>query len=151
MPDILLLDETIDSMDPVVRRQAFKYIVEDVIDKEMTVVITSHNIKELDGICDTIGIIKDGKMLVERSLDELRANVHKVHITFPEDFLLQNYPYDALEVLHMEEFGSTDLLVVRGKEEAISKHLKSFNPLVYDHLPMTLEEIFIYETEVDVR
>jgi len=151
MPDVLLLDEAIDGMDPIVRREAFKYIIEDVCDKEMTAVITSHNIRELDGICDTVGIIKDGKMLTERNLDEMRANIHKIQITFPTDFLLQNYPYDDLEVLHMEELGSTDLLVVRGNEEAISQHLKSFNPLIYDLLPMTLEEIFIYETEVDTQ
>jgi len=148
MPDVLLLDETIDAMDPIVRRQSFKYIVEDVIDREMTVVVTSHNISELDGICDTVGMLKDGKMVQERSLDDLRANVHKIHIAFPENFLLTNYPYDALEVLHMEEYGSTDVLVVRGKADEISKHLQSFNPLVYDHLPMTLEEIFIYERSV---
>jgi ABC-2 type transport system ATP-binding protein len=147
MPDVLLLDETIDGLDPIVRKQAFKYIIEDVADREMTVVITSHNMRELDGICDTIGIIKDGRMVVERDLNDLRINVHKIQVAFTQDFLLNNFPYDALEVLHMEELGSTDLLVVRGKEDEISAHINGFNPLVYDHLPMTLEEIFIYETE----
>jgi len=147
MPDILLLDETIDGLDPIVRKRALKYIIEDVAEREMTVVITSHNMRELDGICDTIGIIKSGHMVIERDLNDLRTNVHKIQIAFPADFLLNNFPYDGLEVLHMEELGSTDLLVVRGKEEEIAGHIRGFNPLVYDHLPMTLEEIFVYETE----
>jgi len=147
MPDVLLLDETIDGLDPIVRKQALGRIIEDVAGREMTVLITSHNMRELDGICDTIGIIKDGAMLIERDLDDLRTNVHKIQVAFTPDFLSNNFPYDGLEVLHMEELGSTDLLVVRGNEEEISEHIKGFNPLVYDHLPMTLEEIFIYETE----
>ena len=149
MPDILLLDETIDGLDPIVRKKAFRFIIEDVAAREMTVIVTSHNMRELDGICDTIGIIKDGHMVVERDLDDLRSNVHKLHVAFTPDFLNNNFPYDELDVLHMEELGSTDILVVRGKEEEVEAHIRKFNPLVYDHLPMTLEEIFIYETEGD--
>ena len=146
-PDVLLLDETIDGLDPIVRKQALRYIIEDVGGRDMTVLITSHNMRELDGICDTVGIIKSGRLLIERDLDDLRANVHKIQVAFTPDFLATNFPYDALDVLHMEELGSTDQLVVRGKEEEISAHIQGFNPLVYDHLPMTLEEIFVYETE----
>ena len=149
MPDILLLDETIDGLDPIVRKKAFRFIIEDVSAREMTVIVTSHNMRELDGICDTICIIKDGHMVVERDLDDMRTNVHKLHVAFTPDFLNNNFPYDDLEVLHMEELGSTDILVVRGKEEEVEAHIRKFNPLVYDHLPMTLEEIFIYETEGD--
>ncbi|MCL2531357.1 MAG: ATP-binding cassette domain-containing protein [Oscillospiraceae bacterium] len=150
MPDVLLLDETIDGLDPIVRKQALKYIIEDVAEREMTVVLTSHNMRELDGICDTIGIIKAGRMVIERDLGDLRTNVHKIQVAFPPDFLLNNFPYDSLDVLHMEELGSTDLLVVRGKEDEIAKHIQQFAPLVYDHLPMTLEEIFIFETEDEI-
>jgi len=146
-PDVLLLDETIDGLDPIIRKQALRYIIDDVGGRDMTVLITSHNMRELDGVCDTIGIIKNGRMLIERDLDDLRANVHKIQVAFTANFLATNFPYDALDVLHMEELGSTDLLVVRGKEEEISKHIHQFNPLVHDHLPMTLEEIFVYETE----
>ena len=147
MPDVLLLDETIDGLDPIVRKQAFKYIIEDVAEREMTVLVTSHNMRELDGICDTVGIIKDGHMAMERDLEDMRANIHKIQVAFTPDFLSSNFPYDALDVLHMEEMGSTDVLVVRGKDEEIFNHIQTFKPLLYDHLPMTLEEIFIYETE----
>jgi len=150
MPDVLLLDETIDGLDPIVRKQAMKYIIEDVAEREMTVVMTSHNMRELDGICDHIGIIKGGRMVIERDLSDLSTNVHKIQVAFPPDFLLNNFPYDGLNVLHMEELGSMDLLVVRGKEEEIAKHIKGFEPLLYDHLAMTLEEIFIYETEDEI-
>jgi len=129
MPDVLLLDETIDGFDPIVRRQAFQYIIEDVAGREMTVLVTSHNMRELDGICDMIGIIKGGHMAVERDLNDLRANVRKIQVAFTPDFLASNFPYDALEVLHMEELGSTDLLVVRGKEEEVSAHIQGFKPL----------------------
>jgi len=86
-------------------------------------------------------------MILERDLDDLRRNVHKLQVAFPPEFLLKNFPYDGLEVLHMEEMGSMDILVVRGDKEEIAAHIRGYEPLVYDHLPMTLEEIFIYETE----
>ena len=147
MPDVLLMDETVDGLDPIVRKQAFKYIIEDVSEREMTVIATSHNMRELDGLCDTVGIIKKGKMLVERDLDDLRTNIHKLQIAFAPGFLAKNFPYDGLDVLHMEEMGSTDILVVRGEESEIAAQIRGFKPLVYDRLPMTLEEIFIYEAE----
>ncbi|MCL2222596.1 MAG: ATP-binding cassette domain-containing protein [Oscillospiraceae bacterium] len=146
-PDVLLLDETIDGFDPIVRKQVFKFIIEDISSRDMTVIITSHNMRELDGFCDTIGILKNGHMILERDLDDLRRNVHKLQVAFPPEFLLKNFPYDGLEVLHMEEMGSMDILVVRGDKEEIAAHIRGYEPLVYDHLPMTLEEIFIYETE----
>ncbi|MCL2224961.1 MAG: ABC transporter ATP-binding protein [Defluviitaleaceae bacterium] len=75
MPEVLLLDEPIDGLDPIVRKKIFQWIIEDVADRQMTVLISSHNLKEMDGICDTVGIIKDGQMLIERDLDELKAEM----------------------------------------------------------------------------
>ncbi|MCL1863926.1 MAG: ABC transporter ATP-binding protein [Defluviitaleaceae bacterium] len=75
MPEVLLLDEPIDGLDPIVRSRIFKWIIEDVADRQMTVLISSHNLKEMDGICDTVGIIKDGKMLLESDLDELKTKM----------------------------------------------------------------------------
>jgi ABC-2 type transport system ATP-binding protein len=149
MPDILLLDETIDGLDPMVRRHVFRQIIADVSDRQMTVIVTSHNLRELDGLCDTIGILKDGHMVIERDLDELKANVHKISVAFAPSSEATRYPYDGLEVLHMEESGTSDLLVVQGKADEIEAHIKAFQPLMYDHLPITLEEIFMYETEAD--
>ncbi|MDR0273052.1 MAG: ABC transporter ATP-binding protein [Clostridiales bacterium] len=75
MPEVLLLDEPIDGLDPIVRKRIFEFIIEDVADRQMTVLISSHNLKEMDGICDTVGIIKKGKMLMERDLDELKSEM----------------------------------------------------------------------------
>ena len=163
MPDVLLLDEPIDGLDPIVRKTVFQEIIDDVADREMTVLISSHNLKEMDGICDAIGIIKDGRMVIERDLDDLKSDVHKIQVAFSKDAFGQGvFSHDAsghdafghdetddlgLEILHKEVRGSIKLLVVRGREEEVSAKIKSKNPVVYDRLPLTLEEIFIYETE----
>lgn len=147
MPDILILDEPIDGLDPFVRRNVIRNIVEDVAEREMTVLVSSHNLKEMEGICDSIGIVSDGKMMIQRDLDDLKTDIHKVQVAFDksedaEEFLSQN-----LNVLSRETRGSVETLIVRGKAEDISKRFRSVNPLIYDLLPLTLEEIFIYETE----
>jgi len=146
MPEVLLLDEPIDGLDPIVRRAVFGQIIEDVADRGMTVLISSHNLKEMDDICDAVGIIKNGQMIIERDLDDLKTDVHKVQVAFEhgvED--LQNIP--GLTILHRENRGAVELMVIRGNEDEISAKIKALNPLIYDHLPLTLEEIFIYENK----
>ena len=145
MPDVLLLDETIDGLDPVVRKHVFQQIIADVASRSMTVLITSHNMRDLGDICDTIGIIDKGRMLVEEDLEDLRSSLHKIHVSFNTDSLPSYSPYDDLDILHIENTGVIDILVVRGKEEEIARHIKSFNPSVYYHIPLSLEEIFVYE------
>ena len=144
MPDVLLLDEPIDGLDPIVRKQVFKEIIEDVAERQMTVLISSHNLKEMDGICDSIGIIKNGRMVIERDLDDLKSDVHKVQVAFDsEDMDANNL---GLNILHQDGRGSIKLLVIRGKEEEVVKRINNAKPKVFDRLPLTLEEIFIYET-----
>jgi len=147
MPDVLLLDETIDGMDPIVRKHVFQQIIADVASRNMTVLITSHNMQDLGYICDSVGIIDKGRMILEEDLEDLRGSLHKIHVSFNTDALPSYSPYDALEVLHIENTGVIDILVVRGKEEEIARHLKGFNPSVYYHIPLSLEEIFVYERE----
>ena len=144
MPNFLLLDEPIDGLDPIVRRQIMQEVINDVAEREMTVLISSHNLKEMDGICDAIGIIKQGRMLVERDLDDLKSDVHKVQLAFSQ---MPQTSELGLEVLHEESRGSIKMLVIRGKEEEVASRINSFNPLIFDRLPLTLEEIFVYETE----
>ena len=145
MPEILLLDEPIDGLDPIVRKQVFNEIIDDVAERQMTVLISSHNLKEMDGICDSIGIIKNGRMLIERDLDDLKSDVHKVQVAFGAE---QNgFDSLGLEILHREDRGSIKLLVIRGTEEEVTQRINSANPQVFDRLSLTLEEIFIYETE----
>jgi len=145
-PEVLLLDEPIDGLDPIVRKAVFQQLIQDVADRGMTVLISSHNLKEMDDICDAVGIIKEGKMVVERDLDDLKSDVHKVQVAFSQE----TEPLQTCEgftILHKESRGTVELLVIRGTDDMISAKIKEKSPLVYDHLPLTLEEIFIYENK----
>lgn len=142
MPDYLVLDEPIDGLDPIIRKLVWKYVVEDVAEREMTVLVSSHNLREMEGICDSIGILNKGKMMIERDLDELKSDIHKIQVAFkepPED------PYAGLSVLHRESRGTVDLLIVRNKREMVEELITKNDPIVFDLLPLSLEEIFIYE------
>ncbi len=142
MPDVLILDEPIDGLDPLVRRLVIKYIVEDVAEREMTVLVSSHNLKEMEGLCDSIGIINRGKMLIERDLDDLKSDVHKIQAVFPEG---KEVVLEGLNVLFREKRGSVDMLIIRGNGDEIESRLRKNKPVVLDLLPLSLEEIFIYE------
>ena len=141
-PDYLILDEPIDGLDPIVRKLVWKFIVEDVADREMTVLVSSHNLKEMEGICDSIGILDHGKMIIERDLDELKSDIHKIQVVFGDT--VEN-PYEGLNILHKESRGSVDLLIVRNPKDDVSRILEANHPVVLDLLPLSLEEIFIYE------
>jgi ABC-2 type transport system ATP-binding protein len=144
MPDVLLLDEPIDGLDPIVRKLVLQQIVEDVAERGLTVLISSHNLKEMEGICDSIGIVKKGRMITERDLDDLKSDVHKVQVALPQDTAAN---YEGLNILHSEERGSVALLIIRGAYDEVESKIRRLNPLVFDILPLTFEEIFIYETE----
>jgi len=144
MPDFLLLDEPIDGLDPIVRRQLMQEVIDDVAEREMTVLVSSHNLKEMDGICDAIGIIKSGRMVIERDLDDLKSDVHKIQLAYDGNFPSADL---GLHVLHEENRGSIKMLVVRGTEDEVEAKIRATQPLIFDRLPLTLEEIFVYETE----
>lgn len=142
MPDCLILDEPIDGLDPIVRKVVWQYVLDDTAVREMTVLVSSHNLREIEGICDSVGILSKGSMLIERDLDDLKSDIHKIQVAYkdqPDD------PYRDLTILHQERRGSVDLLIVReNRQDAEEKILRS-SPAVFDILPLTLEEIFIYE------
>ncbi|WP_028783128.1 ABC transporter ATP-binding protein [Thalassobacillus devorans] len=143
MPAILVLDEPFDGLDPVVRRKVKNLLIQDVADRKMTVIISSHNLREVEDICDYVGILHEGSILLEKDLDELKADIHKVQIAFRNHVpaALKN----ELSILHEEKRGSVRLWIVRGAETEVSKKIESYQPIVYDLLPLTLEEIFVYE------
>jgi len=145
MPDVLLLDEPIDGLDPIVRKIVFQQIIEGVADRGMTVLISSHNLKEMDDICDAVGILKNGEMIIERDLDDLKTDIHKIQVAFDGETDLS-----SLQILHHENRGTVQLLVVRGESDEVAAKIKAQNPLIFDRLPLTLEEIFIYENKEDV-
>lgn len=142
-PDVMLLDEPLDGLDPVMRQKVKRLIFQDVAEREMTVIVSSHNLRELEDICDHIGILHQGKMLLQKDLDDLKTDIHKIQIAFSDEVpseLLQDMP-----ALHREKRGSVLILIVRGAYEEIIKRLQSYQPAILDILPLTLEEIFICE------
>ena len=136
-PDMLILDEPVDGLDPVMRRQVWSLILSEVAQRETTVLISSHNLRELEDICDHVGIMDHGKMLLERSLEDMQGNTVKLQIVGPT-------PID-LEVLHESSSGRLKTLVVRGTAEEVEAQVVPLKPSYYDILPLSLEEIFIYE------
>ena len=136
-PDMLILDEPVDGLDPVMRRQVWSLILSDVAQRGTTVLISSHNLRELEDICDHVGIMDHGKMLLERSLADMQGNTHKLQ-------LVGEIP-EGIQVLHDSSSGRLRTLVVRGSAEEIEAQLQLANPVYYDILPLSLEEIFIYE------
>jgi len=142
MPDYLVLDEPIDGLDPIIRKLVWKYVVEDVAEREMTVLVSSHNLREMEGICDSIGILNQGRMMIERDLDELKSDIHKIQVAFKET---DEAAYEGLNVLHRESRGTVELLIVKNKKEFVEEQIMKHHPLVFDLLPLSLEEIFIYE------
>ena len=141
MPEVLVLDEPVDGLDPVMRRQIWSLLLADVTERGMTVLVSSHNLRELEDVCDHVGIIHAGKTLVERSLSELQDNMVKVQLVLPEGTELPQ----GLNVLHDSRVGQVRTLILRGRAEEISAAVAAAGPLFYDLLPLTLEEIFIYE------
>ena len=138
-PDYLILDEPVDGLDPVMRRQIWSVILEDVAQYGTTVLVSSHNLRELEDVCDHVGVMHRGRMLLERSLEELQENFVKVQLVTE-----QPLP-EGLEVLHTSMTGRVQTLIVRGNARAVQERLAECAPLLCDLLPLSLEEIFIYE------
>ncbi|HHV15360.1 MAG TPA: ABC transporter ATP-binding protein [Gelria sp.] len=143
MPDVMILDEPLDGLDPVMRQKVKNLIIQDVAERQMTVIISSHNLRDLEDICDYIGILHQGKMIIQKDLDDLRADVHKIQVAFSGE--IPPALLEQTQALYHEQRGSVLILIVRGTYSEIISHMQSFNPAVLDILPLTLEEIFIYE------
>lgn len=140
-PEVLILDEPVDGLDPVMRRQIWSIVLGDVAENGTTVLVSSHNLRELEDVCDHVGIIYKGKTMLERSLSELQENVVKVQLVYSEGGQLPH----GLNVLHRSRSGKIETVIIRGKSEEIEAVIASSAPLFYDLIPLTLEEIFIYE------
>ena len=136
-PQMLILDEPVDGLDPVMRRQVWSLILSDVAQEGTTVLISSHNLRELEDICDHVGIMDHGRMLLERSLADMQGTTHKLQ-------LVGEVP-EGLEILHESQTGRLKTLVVRGDAKAINQKVGAAKPVYFDVLPLSLEEIFIYE------
>ncbi len=140
-PEILILDEPVDGLDPVMRRQIWSIIMADVAENGTTVLVSSHNLRELEDVCDSVGIMNKGKIMIERSLDELQENIVKIQLALPDG---ESLP-EGLDILHKSNTGRLQSLIMHGTQEELTEKLQSAHPLFIDAVPLTLEEIFIYE------
>ncbi len=140
-PDILILDEPVDGLDPVMRRQIWSIIMADVAENGTTVLVSSHNLRELEDVCDHVGIMNNGKLMIERSLNDLQENIAKIQLALPDGAKLP----EGLEILHSSSTGRLQSLIMHGNRDELIEKLNTANPLFIDVVPLTLEEIFIYE------
>lgn len=142
-PEVLILDEPVDGLDPVMRRQIWSILMAEVAEREMTVLVSSHNLRELEDVCDHVGIMNKGKVIIERSLSDLQGNVSKIQVVCEGD--VPKLPTEY-KVLHASNVGRVNTLIVRGNpEEAIKLLSEDAKKTMVDVLPLSLEEIFIYE------
>lgn len=141
-PSILILDEPVDGLDPVMRRQIWGLIMSDVAEHNTTVLVSSHNLRELEDVCDYVGILNQGKIMLERSLAELQGTICKVQIAFEND--VPEWPAD-LNILHETVLGRIHTLIVQASPALAEKLLAPLSPILLEPIPLSLEEIFIYE------
>ena len=142
-PEVLVLDEPVDGLDPVMRRQVWSLLMGDVAEHGTTVLVSSHNLRELEDVCDHVGILSRGRVLIERSLSDLQENLVKMQVVFQEKEM-PRMPED-LQILHVSRVGRIHTLIVRGGATEVTNRLAAFGPILLEALPLTLEEIFIYE------
>ncbi|SHI07892.1 ABC-2 type transport system ATP-binding protein [Sporobacter termitidis DSM 10068] len=141
-PDVILLDEPVDGLDPIMRRQIWSIIMADVAERGTTVLVSSHNLRELEDVCDHMGVMNKGQLMLQRSVSELQDNLTKVQLVFENaapDF--SAWP----EALHHAQSGRIHTLILRCSQEEAKGRLKLLSPILLDTVPLTLEEIFIYE------
>ncbi|MBQ7096723.1 MAG: ABC transporter ATP-binding protein [Clostridia bacterium] len=143
MPDVLILDEPLDGLDPVMRKQILNLVIGDVADHEMTVLVSSHNLRELEDICDWVGIIHKGRMILEKPLDDLKGTVHKYQLVVPEEKVTMLEQMEG--ILHVSNVGSVYSVIIRGDGEDTDKRMQALSPVLCERISLTLEEVFIYE------
>lgn len=141
-PELMILDEPVDGLDPVMRRQVWSILMSEVAERKMTVLVSSHNLRELEDTCDHVGIMHHGKIMIERSLSDLQGNISKIQVACESG--VPKLP-DSFEVLHMANTGRVYTLIVKGDPKEAEQALVADRPTLVDVLPLTLEEIFIYE------
>lgn len=143
MPEILILDEPLDGLDPIMRQVIKNLIIQDVAEREMTVIISSHDLNEIEGLSNFIGILHQGNLIISKDLDDLKLNVHKVQVVL-RDADSQEF-FNTFSILNEESRGEFKILIIKGDKEEIANYFVKLQPIIFEILPLTLEEIFIYE------
>ena len=147
-PDYLLLDEPLDGLDPIIRKLVWKFLIDAVASRGMTVLVSSQNLKDMEEICDHIGIISNGKMVLERDLDTIKTSLHKIQVSFGSKAAIGDSTpdyYQGLNILHKENRGTVDLMIIDNDIEEARQIINKNDPILFDILPLSLEEVFIYE------
>ena len=143
LPEYLVLDEPVDGLDPVMRRQVWQVLLDDVAARGTTVLLSSHNLRELEDVCDHVGIMDKGKVLLERTLSDLQDNTVKLQVAYAT---AQEPTLPAeLQILHHSQVGRVHTYIMRGSSEEICRRMQITDPVLLEAIPLTLEEIFIYE------
>ena len=143
MPEYLILDEPVDGLDPVMRRQVWSLLLGDVAERGTTVLVSSHNLRELEDVCDHVGILDHGRVLLERSLSDLQDNTVKLQAAYAG--VTEPVLPAELNILHRSPVGRVYTYIIRGKREEILRRMQITDPVLLEPIPLTLEEIFIYE------
>ena len=141
----MFFDETFDGLDPVIRNTIKKIIAKQMDTDNTTIVMTSHNLRELEDICDNLGLLHKGGILFESDIETIKTNMYKVQISLKDKFSKETFK--DLEVLSYKKLGSVATLIINDKDRTSKKKLQKLNPIILDFLPLTLEEVFIYEME----
>ena len=143
MPDVLILDEPLDGLDPVMRKQVLNLVIADVSDRELTVLVSSHNLRELEDICDWVGIIHQGKIIAEKPLDDIKGSVCKYQVSYSDD--KEDFINSIEGLLNVSKTGSVYNLIIKGDWQKSYDMLNSASPILLERIGLTLEEVFIYE------
>lgn len=149
--DYLLLDEAFDGLDPTMRIIVRQMLVDAMIERNLTVVISSHNLKEMNDLCDTVGLLHNGKIIFSSELDNLKGDIHKLQLAFSDntqEITREQLEETGLEILHFEKNMSVYHIIVKGDIDTVKAAFAVKKPNIFDIVPLTLEEIFIYEMEV---
>jgi len=145
-PRYLFCDETFDGLDPVIRQAVKRLIADRVAEEKMTIIMASHNLRELEDICDHVGLLHQGGIVLDMDLNDSKSGIHKVQCAFAEE--KKETDFAGLQVVSFDRRGRLCTLVVRGERKEIENRIESLNPLFYEHIPLTLEETFISEMGV---
>lgn len=143
--DYMFFDETFDGLDPVIRNTMKKILIKQMNKKNTTIVMTSHNLRELEDICDNLGLLYQGGILFESDVDTIKTNMFKVQISFEKNF--DRDDFEDFDILSFKKQGSVATIIIKDNDGKSKKKLEKMKPLILDYLSLTLEEVFIYEME----
>ena len=145
LPEVLLLDEAFDGLDPVMRLTLKRILTDQLLERKFTVVISSHNLRELEDICDRIALISDGKVGLNDEIENIRALYHKFQVGYSR--LPEHSVFESFNPMHLEVRGNVAVLVIKGDAELLKQQLSETQPVLLDEIPITMEEVFVYEME----